>query len=90
MAYHTDISPNHIIGSAYAFVPTGLKGSVDIVWNTQELQPGEYTIFTVIDGANPPEGNTSNNQSQTTYKLLKSIQNRMSAGSDTIWVEAGT
>jgi hypothetical protein len=90
MVYHTAINPNNIIGSAYAFVPVGLKGYADVVWNTQGLQPGEYTIIAVIDGANPPESNTANNQSQTTYKLLKSIQSQMSAGSDTTWIEPGT
>ncbi len=90
MAYHTDISPNNIIGSSYAFVPQGTKGYADVVWNTQGLQPGEYTIIAKIDGANPPEGNTTNNQLQTTYKLLPSIQTQMNAGSDTIWIEPGT
>jgi hypothetical protein len=90
-AYHTGINTDNIIGSAYAFVPGGSKGHAEIVWNTQTaLQPGEYTIIAAIDETNPPEGNTANNQFQTTYKLLKSIQNQMSAGSDTIWVEPGT
>jgi hypothetical protein len=90
MFYHTDTNPNHIIGSAYAFVPVGLKGYAEVVWNTQGLPIGEYTVIAVISNSNPPESNVSNNQLQVTYKLLKSIQNQMSAGSDTIWVEAGT
>ena len=88
--YHTAINPNNIIGSGYAFTLPGLKGYAEVVWNTSSLSVGEYNIIAVIESSNPPETNTSNNQKQTSYKLLKSLQEQINAGSGTILIEPGT
>lgn len=75
--YHTDTNPEHIIGSAYAFLQEGLNGYAEVTWNTQGLQNSEYNIIAVITSSNPPETNTLNNQMQTTYNFLPIIEDEI-------------
>ena len=90
VAYHTDISAGHIIGSDYVFVPNAACGYGKITWHTQGLDPGEYDVIITIETANPPEENSSNNQYTANYILLPSLHTQINVGSDTAWIEPGT
>jgi len=87
--YADDLS--HAIDTVKAYAPPGFTTHVEGTWYTEGFKGKTYQIIAVVKNANPAESNTSNNQVQTSYQLLPSLQERIDAAQagDTIWVAPG-
>lgn len=88
--YADDFS--HQIDSLRAYAPANFTTHIEGAWDTEDFTAKTYQIIIVVKNANPAESNISNNQAQTTYQLLPSIQERidLAQAGDTVWVAPGT
>ncbi len=91
VSFYYDNNSN-FIDSTTLFVPVGQTGVAQVEWETQNFEVKDYKIIAIISNSDPPESNTTNNESNTIYKLLPLIQPRIDNAQpgDTVWVEPGT
>lgn len=84
-------SKTNLIGTTSVFVPIGDSAFAEVSWQTQGFSTGDYQIIAEISHADPQESDTTNNTTQTTYRLLPLIQPRIDSAQpgETVWVEPG-